>query len=484
MDVWNLRGGKLKYLTDDEIEEIHHRALDVLLQVGCFFEHTDARAILGKAGCMVDEMSGIVKFPPTLVEQALRQCPSGMLLAARNPAYDIYAEGDRVYFGTGTLSIKVVDLETGQIRMGTLQDCKDFARLVDALEYVHFFKGMIHPQDVNQKVAELYMVYAAYTNTTKHVSSLPYSPEGASDLVRMGQVVAGGAEAFKSRPTMLVNVLAVSPLQWSEANLGALMNMARMGAPMIIGSEPQAGTTGPCTLAGTLLLNVAETLAGIVLAQVIQPGIPVMYGNVSSIADMRSGLFASGAVELGVMNVAMNQMARYYGLPTYSTGGMSDSKLSDAQSGTEKALQALMVALGGGNFIHDAAGLFECCLTSSYEQYVIDNEMLGMVARALDGMRVTPETLAFDVIKAVGPRGNFLGQRHTLNHIRTEHFLPRIFNRQTREDWERDGALDVREVARQRAREILDSHQPEPLPEEVDKELRDIIHHAEQTYGR
>ncbi len=484
MDAWNLKGGKLKYLTEDEIEEIHYRALDVLQQVGCFFEHPEARNSLKGAGCMVDDISGIVKFPPTLVEQAIRQCPTGMLLAARNPKYDIHAEGDRVYFGTGTLSIKVIDLETGQIRMGTLQDCKDFARLVDALEYVHFFKAMIHPQDVNQKVAELYMVYAAYANTTKHVSCTPYSPEGATDLIRMGQVIAGGSEAFKSRPTMLVNVLAVSPLQWSHVNLSALMNMARMGAPMIIGSEPQAGTTGPCTLAGTLLINVAETLAGIVLAQLIQPGIPVMYGNISSIADMRSGLFASGSVELGIMNVAMNQMASFYGLPTYSTGGMSDSKLSDAQSGVEKALQALMVALGGGNYIHDAAGLLECCLTSSYEQYVIDNEMLGMVVRALEGMRVTPETLAFDVIKDVGPRGNFLGQRHTLNHIRTEHFLPRIFNRQTREDWERDGALDVREVARQRAREILASHQPEPLPEEIDKELLDIIQHAGQTYGR
>jgi len=484
MDAWNLKGGKLKYLTDEEIEEVHHRALDVLQQVGCFFEHEEARRILKEAGCTVDEMSGIVKFPPALVERELRQCPSGMLLAARDPRYDIHAEGDRVYFGTGTLSIKVIDLETGHARMGTLQDCKDFARLVDALEYVHFFKAMIHPQDVNQKVAELYMVYAAYSNTTKHVSCMPYSSQGASDLVRMGQVISGGSEAYRNRPTMLVNVLAVSPLQWSHENLGAMINMARMGAPMIIGSEPQAGTTGPCTLAGNLLLNVAETLAGIVLAQVIQPGIPVMYGNVSSIADMRSGLFASGAVELAIMNVAMNQMARYYRLPTYSTGGMSDSKLSDAQSGVEKALQSLMVALGGGNYIHDAAGLLECCLTSGYEQYVIDNEMLGMVARALEGMRITPETLAFDVIKAVGPRGNYLGQRHTLNHIRTEHFLPRVFNRQTREDWERDGSLDVRDAARQRAREILATHRPDPLSEDVDRELQNIIRRAEQSYGR
>jgi trimethylamine--corrinoid protein Co-methyltransferase len=484
MDTWNLTGGQLKILTQNEIEEIHQRALDVLQQVGCFFESEDALAIFEKHEAVVDHSTRVVKLPRNLVEETVRLCPSSMLLAARDPSRDIHAEGDRVYFGPGTLPVKVRDLETGEIRMGTLKDCEDFALLIDALEYIHFFKGMITPSDVSKKAPELFMVNAAYNNTTKQISSTALSAEGAMDLYRMGVAVAGGKEAFIQRPMIIINMLAVSPLQWGKTNLDSIMALAKEGCPIIVGSEPQGGTTGPTPLAGQVMINVAETLAGIALAQLVQPNAPIMWGNVGSISDMRSGLFASGAVELGLINAAMNQMAKFYRLPTYSTGGMSDSKVSDAQAGVEKSLQALTVALAGGNYIHDAAGLMESCLLCSYEQYVIDNEMLGMVARVLEGIRVTPETLSFEQIKEVGPRGNFMGLRHTLDHIRKEHYLPGLFDRSTYDTWEANGAKDIREIAREKAREILATHKVEPLPAEVKQELEAIIKKAQDTYAK
>ncbi len=484
MDIWNLKGGQLKFLSQSDIEEIHQRALDLLQQVGCFFESEEALEILKRHGASVEKTTGIVKFPRNMVEKALKQCPSSMLLAARDPKRDIHAEGDRVYFGPGTMPVKVRDLEIGEIRMGALKDCENFARLIDAMEFIHFFKSMIMPYDVNHKIADLMMVNAAFNNTTKQVSSAAFSPESALDLYKMGEVVAGGPEAFKERPMMIVNMLAISPLQWSQVNLGIIIAAAEKGYPMIIGSQPQGGTTGPTPLAGQVLLNVAETMAGITLAQTIHPHVPIMWGNVGSISDMRTGLFASGAVELGMINAAMNQMAKFYRIPTYSTGGMSDAKVSDAQNGVEKALQSLTVALAGGNFIHDAAGLMDSCLLTSYEQYVIDNEILGMVARVLQGVRVTPETLSFDQIKEVGPRGNFLALQHTLDHIRSEHYLPRLFDRSTYETWEENGARDIRETARMKARDILANHQPTPLDPEVKTELKAIINSAEMTYGK
>jgi len=484
MDVWNLKGGQLKFLKQDEIEEIHQRALDVLQQVGCFMDHEEALAIFDKHGAVVDHSTRVVKIPRNLVEESLRLSPSSILLAARDPKKDIHAEGDRVYFGPGTLPIKVRDLDTGQIRMGTYKDCEDFARLIDALEFVHFFKGMMMPSDVNQNIGELYMTRAAFNNTTKQISMCSFSTQGAIDLCRMGMAVAGGEKAFQLRPMIIVNLLGVSPLQWDNKSLGGIIALARMGCPMILGSDPQGGTTGPSPLAGIVMLTIAETMAGVTLAHLVKPGIPILWGNISSISEMRTGLLASGAVELGLINAAFNQMAKFYRVPTYSTGGMSDSKMSDAQAGVEKALQALTVALAGGNYIHDAAGLLECCLQASYEQYVIDNEMLGMVARILEGIRVTPETLSFDAIKQVGPRKNFMGLRHTLNHIRSEHYLPRLFDRTTYETWESRGAKDIRDVAREKAREILATHKPEPLPEEIQEELDAIIQNAEKTYGR
>lgn len=485
MDPWNLKGGQLKILTQPEIEEIHQRALDVLQQVGCFFESVEALAVLEAHGAIVDHSTRIVKFPRNLVEGALRLCPSSMLLAARDPKKDLHAERDRVYFGPGTLPVKVKDFETGEVRQGTLKDVEEYCRLIDALEFIHFWKMNVTPCDVNPKIPELYAVNAAYNNTTKQIGSTSFSKEGALDLWRMGVAVAGGESAFRQRPMIIVNMLAVSPLQWSKVNLEGLMALARAGCPVIVGSEPQGGTTGPAPLAGQVLLNVAETLAGITLVQLVQPNAPTMWGNVGSISDMRSGLFASGAVELGMINAAMNQMAKFYRLPTYSTGGMSDAKLPDAQAGVEKSLQSLLVALAGGNYIHDAAGLLECCLVSDFEQYVIDNEMLGMIARVLDGIRVTPDTLAFEQIKEIGPRGNFMGLRHTLDHVRAgEHYLPRLFDRTTRDTWETRGSKDIREVAREKARQILATHSVPSLPAEAKDELQSIIRHAEETYAR
>ena len=485
MDIWNLRGGQLKFLTQSEIEEIHQRSLDVLQEVGCYMDHEKALDVFKTHGAVVNKASRIVKIPRNMVEHALRCCPSSMLLAARDPRRDIHAEGNRVYFGTGTVPINVIDLDTGQYRKGLYQDCRDFARLVDALDYIHFFKTMICPSDVNQRLIELYMLYGAYQNTTKQISSTSFSVETAMDQYRMGVAVAGGEQAFKQRPMLLINFLAVSPLSYDYKALGGIMGAAEKGYPMIIGSDPQGGTTGPAPLAGQLVVNTAESLAGITLAQIVNPGVPVMWGNIGSVAEMRTGVVATGAVELALINSAFNQMAKFYRLPTYSTGGMTDSKTSDAQAAVEKSLQALTVALAGGNYIHNASGIMDFSLSCSYEQYVIDNEMLGMVCRVLSGIRVDQDTLSFDAIREVGPRGNFMGLRHTLKHVRAgEHYLPWLFDRSTRDTWIHSGARDTRQLARERAQAILAQHTVTPLPAETDKELLAIIDHAEKTYGR
>ena len=227
MKIGNLKGGQLNILAQSEIEEIHQKALDVLQQVGCYFGHEEALNVFDENGAIVDRVNKIVKLPRNLVEAALKHCPSSILLAARDPEKDIIAERDRVYFGPGCLPVKVRDLETGKIRMGTLKDCENFARLIDALEFIHFFKSMITPCDVNPRVTELYMVNAAYNNTTKQISSASFSSKGALDLYRMGIVVAGGESAFRKRPMMLVNFFAISPLSWDRVALESILEVAK-----------------------------------------------------------------------------------------------------------------------------------------------------------------------------------------------------------------------------------------------------------------
>ncbi len=211
----------------------------------------------------------------------------------------------------------------------------------------------------------------------------------------------------------------------------------------------------------------ADTLTGVTLAQLANPGTPVLCGYVGTIADLRTMGYLSGAVEQGLLNAGAAQLAQHWQIPFYATSGMSDAKVIDVQTGYESAMTTLMASLAGANYIHDAAGLMEFAMVASYEKYVVDNEIIGMAMRAVRGIEVTPETIGLETIQSVGPGGNFLIEKHTVDHMRGEFFFPQLSDREIREDWERAGALDARARAKAIAQEILEAHQPEPLPDQV-----------------
>ena len=300
------------------------------------------------------------------------------------------------------------------------------------------------------------------------------------DTIRLASIVAGGEEELKKRPMLLGFHNPVSPLQHSKELTEGLMVYAKYKQPVSIAPEAQAGATAPITLAGLLTQQNAEVLSGITIAELTNPGTPVLYGAVSVPLDMKTGNIALGAIEVGLINAAAAQLARYYGLPSRGTGGTTDSKIPDIQAGFEKAATLLMAASAGINFIYDAAGALESTLTASFEQAVIDNEICGMVARALRGIDVNDETLAIDVIENVGPGGQYLSQKHTLKHLKKEQYIPKIIKREKREDWERAGSKDLWKVAREEAKKILKEHQPEPLDKDIEKELKRTIKEIEK----
>jgi trimethylamine--corrinoid protein Co-methyltransferase len=253
------------------------------------------------------------------------------------------------------------------------------------------------------------------------------------------------------------------------------MEAARNRIPVVVPSEPLCGATAPMTLAGNLVIQNVDSLAGVMLAQMTSPGTPTLYGCISSITDLRDMKYLSGAVEMGLMNAAATQMARFYNLPIYVTAGMSDSKVNDAQAGYESAITNLMVALAGGNFIHDAAGFLEFCMTASYDKLVIDNEIIGMVMRAVDGIKINDETLAFDLIKKAGPGGHFISARHTRRHMRSELYKPRLSDRENRDRWRDEGARDIRQRAAEKVREILTKPSQSIIPENVRARIKQEI---------
>lgn len=295
---------------------------------------------------------------------------------------------------------------------------------------------------------------------------------GAQDLIQLAQTIAGGASRLKERPLISVICCTISPLKLESKYVDYIFDLVEAGIPIATSCTPIAGATSPVTLAGTLAQINAEAICGILLAQVIKEGAPVLYSVVPTTANMKSMEFLFGAVENGIMNAACAQLAAYYKLPQYSTGGVTESKVFDVQNGYEKCLNNLLPGMAGAQLIHNAAGQIDSSMTVAFEQYILDNEILGAIERVLKGITVTPETLAAELIQKVGPGGHFLAQSHTLEHMRRELYMPPAAVRQNYTAWDKGGRKNMVDKAREKIEQVFSEHRPLPLPDGLEKELK------------
>jgi trimethylamine--corrinoid protein Co-methyltransferase len=463
-----LVGGQYKPLTNEQVRQIHEASLTILEQTGVQVEEPEALELFAEAGADVAENR--VRLPRSLVEDAIDEAPSRMVLAGRDPKHDLILEGAKVYIGTGGAALQVLDLEDGEIRKAVLEDVGQMARIVDALDNIHFYLIPIYPTDLSEEQVEISKYYASLANTTKHVQAGAYTSQGIHDVVAMCERIAGSPAALRERPIVsFITSWMVSPLMFATDVTTLLIEVCRQGLPVVLSAAPMAGSTSPVTLAGTLAQLNAEQLSGLTLTQLVNPGTPVLMGPIPATADMRSGKYLGGSVELGMGNAAIAQLGHFYEVPIYNSAGMTDSKLPDIQAGMEKMQSLIQDALAGANFIHHAAGMLEDMSTIAYEQFVIDNEMLGMAMRAVRGIEVDEDTLALEAIARVGPGGHYLADEHTRRYMRTEHYYPSdVFDRHGRDEWANDGGKDAWTRAREAARQILKEHTPEPLDPAVD----------------
>ena len=473
----------LEILSNEQLYQVHTSSLEILENVGVKVEEPKALQVLADAGARVDSKNRIAKIPSYLVKEGLEKAPSICSLFGRDRVHEQRFGDGRVYFSMQGEGVNVLDLETGERRPSTLEDAIAFFRLADALENIDHASMCVTALDVPDVAGPSYEVVEGFKNTTKTIDGYIYGASISRDTVRIASVVAGGEEQLRKTPMLLGFYNPVSPLQHSKDQLEGLRVYAEYNQPTLIAPMDLAGGTGPATLAGLLVQQNAEVLSGIVIAELFTPGAPVLYGSVSTVMDMRTGNAVFGAVELGMMNVAAAQLARYYNLPSRGTGGGTESKVSDIQAGFEKTITLSMAALAGMNFIYDAGGSLESTLTASFEQAVIDNQICGAVSRAVHGIEVNDRTLALDVIEAVGPGGEFLSQRHTLENVQKEHYVPKIINRDKWEVWQRAGAKDLSQVAREEAKRILAEHKPEPLDHDITIEIEDIAREIAKNAG-
>jgi trimethylamine---corrinoid protein Co-methyltransferase len=472
-----LNGGVYKPLTQEAIQKIHAATLDIFSNVGVQVNHAEGLEIFRKAGARVDPDTRIVKFPPDMVMGLVGQAPHAVTLCGRSDdgALDCTIGGTRVYLGTGGTALNVQEPGSDSARPSQLKDIVDMARAVDALENIHFYMLNVFPHDVDKADIDVNRFGAALNRTKKHIMGGVYTTEGIRRVIKMASLIAGSEEALRRRPFISMVACIISPFKLDEDYGRLAIEVARHGIPLVVPAEPLCGATSPITLAGNLVVCCVDTLTGVMLSQLINPGTPVLFGSVASITDLRDMKYLAGAIEMGLLNAGASQMAQFYQLPIYATAGMTDAKINDAQAGYESALTSLMVALAGGNWIHDAAGFIEFCMTASFDKLVIDNEILGMVMRAVEGIRVDEETLALDTIKAVGPGGHFLSTRHTRRNMRREQYQPRLSDRDNRSVWQAAGAQDARARATAIARRILDAPLNACLPENVRKRIVEEI---------
>ena len=473
-----LAGGKFKPLTEESIKRVHETVMRVIEEVGFEVNSQTALDLFERAGARVERKSCRVRLPQEKALELISMSPSEIRLCGRDNKHDILMGGQRVYAGTGGTALYIYHPDTGEKRSATLEDLKRIAKLVDYLDNIHLFMLPTYPNELSLEQVDVNRFFAGLDNTTKHVMGGVYTIDGVKQVIRMAEIVAGSAEALRQRPLISMIACSISPMKMDGQYGDLVVAIARSGIPLVCPAEPLCGATSPITLAGNLVIQTVDSLMGIMLTQIANPGTPAIFGSVASSTDLKDMKYLAGSVEMGLINAAGAQMAQFYQLPFYATGGMTDSKVLDAQSGYESAVTSLLCALAGANFIHDAAGLMEFAMTACYEKFVIDNEILGMVMRAVEGIKVNKETLAFDLIAQVGPGGNFLTAKHTRRHMRSEHYQPSLSDRNSREEWEAHGHKTTWEKAAQTVRRITAKHTnnlPATIRQQVLTEITDII---------
>jgi trimethylamine--corrinoid protein Co-methyltransferase len=474
-----MEGGAYKPLSDRDIERIHTTALDVLEKIGIGEPIPEILEHALPKGCTLGG-DGRLRFPRALVEDMIALSGKEYLLySPSDPSLDLEVKGQQVLMSTSGEAVKILDYHTQKYRPTKLTDLYDAARLGDRMEHVHTFGQPFIAAEWSHDlyVHDMNIAYAELAGTRKSFALGIAIVDHIDPLIRMFDLHLGREGAFLQRPFCIFGGCPiVSPLRFGKENAEVLVKVAQLGLVADIAIAGQAGATAPAPLAGALVQSFAETLACLVVVNLVRPGNPMNFGMWPFISDLRTGAFSGGSGEEALVTAATTQLCNHYGLISSVPSGMSDAKTMDAQAGYEKAISTMAAALAGANLVNTYPGIVGSLLAQSFEGMVIDNDMMGMVLRVLRGVEVTDETLAYEGIEsAVFGEGHFLNQPQTLALMQTEYLYPEVGDRRTPGDWEEAGSQTVYQLAHERVKEILSSHYPEYIEPRADAAIRDAF---------
>jgi trimethylamine--corrinoid protein Co-methyltransferase len=457
-------------LTPQQVERVHEASLEILAEVGLKVRHEPARALFKQHGCIVEEER--VKFPPAVVEKYRRMYPSSFTFHGRDPKFDKTIPQDSPVIVTASSAPDIMDPLTGQERRATSADIAQIAHLINELPGYDVFSISTLADDAPPQQFTISRLYPALKYCLKPIRVTTTDMKDTLSVMEMVYTVAGGKDAYREHPFLTHHYCpVVSPLTMDHLSTENVMFFAREGLPVYPTIVPNAGLTSPMSMAGTVVQGNAEFLAAATLMQMCREGTPLIYATLGTVADMRSGAYASGGIECGMLHMAYAQMAHFYHVPCGGYIGLTNSKLNDAQAGYETGMSAVAGLLAGMDMFN-IGGLIDALKTFDFAKAVIDDEIAQMMKRLKRGISFSEEDLALDLIREIGPGGSFITAKHTINRMKTEAVMTKIADRDARTIWEKKGALDIHARAMNRARDIMKQNTAALLPPETEEKLR------------
>lgn len=459
----------LDRLSPEGVKRIHDRSITILSEQGISVKHEEARNILADAGCTVNEDSNLVYIPEDLAEEMIAEAPSQFTIRGRGERNDVTVGGEDPVITTAAGSPNILTLDGGR-RASTMEDFKLFQKLVHQVDTIDTVgHEIVIPTDYDDSVAFIEMQRQALTLTDKIPYGTCYGEDRARISAKMVGLVHNDPEL--SDHYLFANANSVSPRTWDEKMTGGFLQYAKMGQPVILAPAVMAGASGPGTIAGAMALANAEILAGVTIAQLANPGTPIIYGVANSNTDIRYGTFSIGSPEGALFISLAGQMARFYDVPSRAGGGLTDAKSVGDQSGSESMFQLLISMFSGIDFISHGAGILDSYSTASPEKFVLDAERLRYINRYRDGFTLSEDTFALDLIGEVPPASHFLNKRHTLDFAQDEFTFPEIAVRSSYDSWADEGQKSANRRASDRVEELIESYEPPRMDEAIRNDL-------------
>lgn len=465
----------MNIFSPDQCQELVLAAEEAMWRTGTDFHDNESLEILKKAGCWVDGKR--VRIPAHITERALKTCQKHVVLCnSRTGARELFVEGNNAYFGSGPCTPFTRNPFTNERHRATRQSVGWATKVLDALPNIDYAMSLGIVQDVPLLISDRHEFEQQILHTDKPIITVCVDQWGQADVIKMAEIVAGGEEELRKNPFICLYAEPISPGVHCKEAAQKLVMGAKKGLPTIYTPCIMAGGTAPATMAGVMVQGLCESLSGLVLSQCTREGAPFIMGGVYTILDMGSTIFSYGAPELHLLLAGLADVAHYLNIPMFGTAGCTDSCIIDEQAGIEAALSIAMTNMSGANLNHDT-GYSEYGTTSNLDLVVIADEVLGMARRLTSGIRVDQETLALDVIEKVGPGGSFADEDHTQEHME-ENYVPSLVNRAARDIWEKSGSKTLTQVANEKVRDIINYHEPIPLPKDVAAKIRGIVENA------